>query len=40
LLLILVMIFYPGGVAQIYNSIRDRIGQRGERDEPAAAGAD
>ena len=40
LLLILVMIFYPGGVAQIYNSIRDRISQRGERDETAVAVAD
>lgn len=40
LLLILVMIFYPGGVAQIYNSIRDRIKGRDDREQPAAASAD
>jgi branched-chain amino acid transport system permease protein len=40
LLLILVMIFYPGGVAQIYNSIRDRIQGRSKREEKAAAAAD
>jgi branched-chain amino acid transport system permease protein len=38
LLLILVMIFYPGGVAQVYNSIRERIGRR--ESKPRVAGAD
>ncbi len=40
LLLILVMIFYPGGVAQIYNSIRDRIRDSGNHKEAATAAAD
>jgi len=37
LLLILVMIFYPGGVAQLYGAIRDRIQNR-RAEAPAAAG--
>lgn len=38
LLLILVMIFYPGGVAQVYSSIRDRLQRPGP--EPQTASAD
>jgi branched-chain amino acid transport system permease protein len=40
LLLILVMIFYPGGVAQVYNTIRDRITGRSQPEKPATASAD
>lgn len=37
LLLILVMIFYPGGVAQVYDTIRDRITNRSPENQSAAA---
>jgi branched-chain amino acid transport system permease protein len=40
LLLILVMIFYPGGVAQVYNTIRERIAGTRRPEEPASASAD
>lgn len=40
LLLILVMIFYPGGVAQVYNTIRERIAGARRPEEPASASAD
>jgi branched-chain amino acid transport system permease protein len=40
LLLILVMIFYPGGVAQIYDTIRERIAGRSQPETPATASAD
>lgn len=40
LLLILVMIFYPGGVAQVYNTIRERIAGMRRPEEPASASAD
>ncbi|MGD2057437.1 MAG: branched-chain amino acid ABC transporter permease [Anaerolineales bacterium] len=40
LLLILVMIFYPGGVAGVYNTIRERIAGRGQPEKPATASAD